>query len=228
MQTIKLTLRYLLYILIIMIIYSFSVLFINKDSFFDIILKLQNDGVFNLILVFSSLLITFKFFTIINNEKFLLRFENKDKFNNYLIKKVIFLNFLVTGLTYFLFTIMIFIKGNINFDISLYHYDILNNLYMVYYIFTSFILINILCVINIYLTLLFSKGNVIVSILIIVLNTIPNNPYFSINIMSFFGNHLYDGFINEIFSLVVIIILNMILFMRIKKIGGLVYEKTRK
>jgi len=101
MQTIKLTLRYLLYILIIMIIYSFSVLFINKDSFFDIILKLQNDGVFNLILVFSSLLITFKFFTIINNEKFLLRFENKDKFNNYLIKKVIFLNFLVTGLTYF-------------------------------------------------------------------------------------------------------------------------------
>ena len=132
MQTIKLTLRYLLYILIIMIIYSFSVLFINKDSFFDIILKLQNDGVFNLILVFSSLLITFKFFTIINNEKFLLRFENKDKFNNYLIKKVIFLNFLVTGLTYFLFTIMIFIKGNINFDISLYHYDILNNLYIVY------------------------------------------------------------------------------------------------
>ena len=85
-----------------------------------------------------------------------------------------------------------------------------------------------MCVINIYLTLLFSKGNVIVSILIIVLNTIPNNPYFSINIMSFFGNHLYDGFINEIFSLVVIIILNMILFMRIKKIGGLVYEKTRK
>lgn len=225
MQTIKLTLRYLLYILIIMIIYSFSVLFINKDSFFDIILKLQNDGVFNLILVFSSLLITFKFFTIINNEKFLLRFENKDKFNNYLIKKVIFLNFLVTGLTYFLFTIMIFIKGNINFDISLYHYDIPNNLYMVYHIFTSFILINILCVINIYLTLLFSKGNVIVSILIIVLNTIPNNPYFSINIMSFFGNHLYDGFINEIFSLVVIIILNMILFMCIKKIGGLINEK---
>lgn len=225
MQTIKLTLRYLLYILIIMIIYSFSVLFINKDSFFDIILKLQNDGVFNLILVFSSLLITFKFFTIINNEKFLLRFENKDKFNNYLIKKVIFLNFLVTGLTYFLFTIMIFIKGNINFDISLYHYDIPNNLYMVYYIFTSFILINILCVINIYLTLLFSKSNVIVSILIIVLNTIPNNPYFSINIMSFFGNHLYDGFTNEIFSLVVIIILNMILFMCIKKIGGLINEK---
>jgi len=225
MQTIKLTLRYLLYILIIMIIYSFSVLFINKDSFFDIILKLQNDGVFNLILVFSSLLITFKFFTIINNEKFLLRFENKDKFNNYLIKKVIFLNFLVTGLTYFLFTIMIFIKGNINFDISLYHYDIPNNLYMVYYIFTSFILINILCVINIYLTLLFSKSNVIVSILIIVLNTIPNNPYFSINIMSFFDNHLYDGFINEIFSLVVIIILNMILFMCIKKIGGLINEK---
>lgn len=198
MQTIKIVLKNLLFASIIILIYSLSTIFKVTENFFEIIINIKSEGIFNLLLLFSSLIITAKYASGLKEDIFALRFSSKDKFNNYVIKNIIFCNFLLIVFSYLILCFMTFIRGNLNFNIHNYYYGIPNIIYIIYDATISFVLINILCILNIHLMKLLPYFQIVFGIMLIMLSFISTNNFLTINIMNFFGNHLYDSIIHEL------------------------------